>query len=72
MLHMVAFILVIVGGINWGIVGLTGLMGNSLNLVALIFSFMPALTNIVYILVGISAVYVFIGHKADCKICGKK
>ncbi len=67
MLHMVAFILVIVGALNWGLVGLLGL-----NLVTLIFSFMPALVNIVYILIGISAIYVFATHKGDCKICGKK
>ncbi len=66
-LHMVAFLLVIVGALNWGLVGLFGI-----NLVNSLLSFMPVLEKVVYILVGISAVYIVIGHKDDCRICGKK
>lgn len=66
-LHMVAFLLVIVGALNWGLVGLFGF-----NLVNTLLSFMPVLEKVVYILVGISAVYIILGHKGDCKFCGKK
>ena len=64
-LHMVAFTLLVVGGVNWGLVALFGL-----NLVETIFGGM-GLTNIVYILVGVSAVYIAATHMGDCKVCGK-
>ena len=66
MLHMAAFILVVIGGVNWGLVGLL-----NTNLVESIFGGM-GLTNIVYILVGASAVYIGVTHKSDCKICSGK
>ncbi|MCR4283979.1 MAG: DUF378 domain-containing protein [Parcubacteria group bacterium] len=50
--NYVADILVIVGGINWGLVGLL-----NFNLVAKIFGSVPVLEKIIYILVGISAIY---------------
>jgi len=51
-LDWIAMVLVIVGGLNWGLVGLF-----NLDLVAAIFGSIPLLQNIVYVLVGISAVY---------------
>lgn len=66
MLHMVAFALVIVGALNWGLVGLFGL-----NLVTMLLG-STGLENIVYILVGASAVYIAFGHMSDCKICSSK
>lgn len=62
---MAAFALVVVGALNWGLVGLFGV-----NLVTMVFGSM-GLENIVYILVGASAVYIAIGHMNDCKICSK-
>ncbi len=47
--------LVIVGGLNWGLVGLF-----KFDLVATIFGDMSALSRVVYVLVGLSAVYVVI------------
>ena len=52
MLHWVAWILVIIGGINWLLVGLV-----KLDLVAAIFGDMSLLSRLVYILVGVSALY---------------
>jgi uncharacterized protein len=49
---ILAFILVIVGGLNWGLVGLM-----SFDLVAALFGEMSALSRIVYSLVGAAAVY---------------
>ena len=66
-LHMVAFILTIVGALNWGLVGLF-----SFNLVSVIFGSWPTVETVVYILVGVSAVYLIATHKGDCKICGGK
>ncbi len=64
-LHMVAFALLVVGGLNWGLVALF-----NMNLVEVIFGGM-GLTNIVYILVGVSAVYIAATHMSDCKTCAK-
>lgn len=63
-LHIVAFTLVVVGALNWGLVGLL-----NYNLVESILG-MGTLTKVVYILVGLSAVYVFTTHAGDCKTCG--
>ncbi len=51
-LNVTALILIIVGGLNWGLVGLF-----DFNLVSAIFGVDTWLTNLVYILVGISAIY---------------
>ncbi|XBQ16145.1 MAG: DUF378 domain-containing protein [Oceanicaulis sp.] len=51
-LNAIALILVIIGGINWGLVGLF-----DFNLVAAIFGTESWFTNLVYILVGIAALY---------------
>jgi len=52
-LYMVAMILLLIGGINWGLVGLL-----NLDLVALIFGAMPLIQKLIYILVGLSAVFI--------------
>lgn len=54
-LDWVALVLVIVGGLNWALVGLFGF-----DLVAAIFGDMSALARIVYVLVGLSAVYILV------------
>jgi uncharacterized membrane protein YuzA (DUF378 family) len=51
-LNLISQILIIVGGLNWGLVGAFGF-----DLVAAIFGEMTAVSRLVYILVGISAVY---------------
>lgn len=51
-LNILALILIIVGGLNWGLVG-----GLNFNLVAALLGDGSLLSNIVYILVGLSAVY---------------
>jgi uncharacterized protein len=66
-LHMVAILLLVVGGINWGLVGLF-----EYNLVMALLGGYPAVEMLVYVLVGLSAVYVLVTHKGDCKICSKK
>ncbi len=48
----VALVLVIVGGLNWGLVGVM-----DFDLVATIFGDMSSLSRIVYVLVGLSAIY---------------
>ena len=67
---MVSWILIIVGAVNWGLVGLGGFVGGNWNLVNLILGSMPQLEWLVYILVGLSGVYELIVHKKNCKACG--
>jgi uncharacterized membrane protein YuzA (DUF378 family) len=55
----VVTLLLIVGGLNWGLVGLF-----RFDLVATIFGEMSALSRIVYVLVGVAAVYQGLSWKA--------
>lgn len=66
-LHMAAFTLTIVGGLNWGLVGLL-----NINLVSALLGVGSGLESIVYILVGASAVYIAATHMTNCKVCSKK
>jgi uncharacterized membrane protein YuzA (DUF378 family) len=52
LLDVVALVLLVVGGLNWGLVAL------GTNLVETIFGSMPWLVSVIYLLVGISAIYV--------------
>ena len=49
------FFLLLIGGLNWGLVGLFGW-----DLIAAIFGMMSFLSRIIYILIGFSAVYRFV------------
>jgi len=51
-LELIALILVIVGGLNWGLVGVFGF-----DLVAALLGAMSVISRIVYTLVGLSAIY---------------
>lgn len=62
--HVISYVLVIVGALNWGLVGFFGF-----DLVASIFGDMSAVSRIVYALVGISAVVMIATHKKSCKPC---
>ena len=53
-ISLIAMILVLIGGLNWGLVGLF-----DLNLVAALFG-TTILAQIVYILVGISALWLIV------------
>ena len=61
-LHVVSFILLVVGGLNWGLVGIgvgdivTNLLGDGI-------------AKIVFILVGLAAIVEIVTHKKDCKAC---
>lgn len=63
---MAAFTLVVVGALNWGLVGLL-----NLNVVSAVLGAGSALEKLVYILVGLSAVWLAWKHKDDCKTCAK-
>jgi uncharacterized membrane protein YuzA (DUF378 family) len=64
-LHGLAFVLVIVGGLNWLLVGLFHWD------VGMLFGGMSAIVSrIIYVLVGLSAIWLAVNHKKDCRWCG--
>ncbi|MEK7526765.1 MAG: DUF378 domain-containing protein [Patescibacteria group bacterium] len=65
-LHIVSYTLVIVGALNWGFIGLL-----DFNLVTWLSETLGViqLTNIVYIAVGVAAVYEVLTHATNCKTC---
>ncbi|MEK7499573.1 MAG: DUF378 domain-containing protein [Patescibacteria group bacterium] len=65
-LHMVAFLLVVVGAVNWGLVALF-----NMNVVDAVFGVGSQLGQMVYVLVGASGLYMLATHKSDCKVCAK-
>lgn len=65
-LHTITFILLAIGGLNWLVLALTNweigqLFGETGNIVS----------KIIYILVGLSAIYEIATHKSRCKNCEK-
>ena len=69
-LHGIAFVLVVIGGLNWGLVAIGYFMGQDWNVVKLLInSWSPMIENLVYLLVGLSAVNLLISHKSDCRTC---
>ena len=63
-IHMISFILLIIGGLNWLLVGI-----GAGDLVAMLLGAGSILARIVYVLVGLSAVILVATHKKDCKMC---
>ncbi len=63
-MHKLTFILLVVGGLNWLLVGVLGwdisrFLGGMDSMVA----------RAIYILVGLSAVYEVVTHNGGCKAC---
>ncbi len=61
--HMIGMTLLIIGGLNWGLVGINP----DWNLVNMLLGSIDWLERLVYILVGLSALMVAVGCK--CKKC---
>ncbi len=66
-LHTVTYLLIVVGALNWGLVGLF-----DVNLVASLLGDGSMSEKVVYILVGLSAVVDLMMHMSYCKMCGSK
>jgi len=63
-LHSIAFVLVIIGGLNWLLVGVA-----SWDVGALFGGQAEVISRIIYILVGLSAILLAVTHKSSCKNC---
>jgi len=63
-IHVISWILVVVGGLNWGLLALTGWEIGSL------FGGMDTgISKTIYVLVGLAALYELFTHKKGCKGC---
>jgi uncharacterized membrane protein YuzA (DUF378 family) len=58
-LDVIAAVLLVVGGLNWGIVGVTGS-----DIVGTIFGNLSPVSRVVYLLVGLAALYQALQWKA--------
>ena len=56
-IEWIAMVLVIIGAINWGLVGIAGFVGGNLNLVNLLLGSVPAIESLVYLVVGLAGLY---------------
>lgn len=62
-LHTVTFILLVIGGLNWGLAAL------GYNVVDIVFGSGSTVSMLIYLLVGLSAVYEVFTHKQNCRNC---
>lgn len=63
-LHMLTFTLLAIGGLNWGLLAVTGWE------IGEIFGGMDEMiSRVIYILVGLSAVYEIAMHSKHCRMC---
>ena len=63
-IHMITFILLVIGGLNWLLFGLFhweigSLVGGMDSMVA----------TVIYVLIGLSAIYEIATHKRSCSMC---
>ena len=64
-IHKVTFLLLIVGGLNWLLVGIWGQ-----DIGAWLLGGMDSgISRIIYVLVGLSAIYEIVAHKKLCRNC---
>lgn len=56
--------LVVIGALNWGLIGI---WGEKCNLVVLAFSSVPLLVKIVYIVIGVAGLYLIFKAFGCCK-----
>ena len=62
-IHWIAFVLLVIGGLAWGIIGVGG--------PSVVEYLGSTLATIIYILVGLSALLLIFTHKKTCKCCDK-
>ncbi len=71
-IHKITFILLIIGGLNWLMVGGADLFyGQQFDIVQWLFGAWPLVVSLIYVLVGLSAVYQACTHPKICTVCSK-
>ena len=63
-LHMISYLLVVIGGLNWLIYGI-----GQTDLGTWIGGMDTPVARVIYILVGVATIIELISHKSDCKKC---
>ena len=63
-IHTITFILLVIGGLNWLVLGLFGW-----DLGMIFGGQMELISRVIYVLVGIAAVYEIFSHKSNCRAC---
>ena len=67
---LIVKILLIIGGLNWGLVGAGMLAGADWNVVKLLLGAWPMVEGIVYVLVGIAAIMKIFGCRCKKSMAG--
>ena len=58
----IALILVVIGGLNWGLVGMF-----NFDLVGFLFGSLSVLSRIIYILIGLASAWMLLGYISSAK-----
>ena len=69
-MHTIAHWLVVIGGLNWGLIAVGYFIGSNLNVVNLLLGSSRTLEMLVYLLVGVSTIHLISTHRKNCKACG--
>lgn len=65
-LGFVTILLLVIGGLNWGLIGIGGFVGKDLNIVNMVLGQWPTVEWIVYILVGVAALWKIVSWNRCC------
>jgi uncharacterized membrane protein YuzA (DUF378 family) len=71
-IHMIAFILVIIGAIDLGLFGILPVEVGWQDIIDKVFGFSPTLVEVIYVLIGISGIYLLVTHRKECSVCKGK
>lgn len=63
-LHIIAFILLVVGGLNWALFGIWGT-----DIGAWVGGMDSAVARTIYIIVGVAAIFEIVTHSGNCRRC---
>ncbi len=66
-MHKITFILLVIGGLNWLVFGIASWD------IGQLFGGMDAMVSrVIYVVVGLAALYEIVTHKANCRACTEK
>ncbi len=66
-MHIAAFILLVIGGLNWLLFGLFGT-----DIGAWLGGMDSMIAKVIYVLVGLAAIWEIVTHKKNCAMCGQQ